>query len=338
MEPDLWHLYKHMFRSRLFEQVVQVFWEQGLISGEMHMGYGEEAIAAGIVCQMKDGDAMALDHRGTPPLLMRGIEPTLLLREFLGRSDGLCAGLGGHMHLFSREHLSASSGIVGFSGPAGVGFALAAQYLRPKTLAVAFFGEGATNQGMLLESMNLAVAWQLPLLFVCKDDQWSITTRSASVTGGELVERARGFGLHTVEVDGTDVEAVRHSAGESMGRAREGAGPTFLLAHCVHIEGHHLGFKLFRAGRDPIKEMPPLIGPLLRSTIKRKGGSAGERMRSLSDIASRPRDAVQEQTLKDKDPLYRARQKLLSDRDRLESLEAEINTEIQDVMEIAFVD
>ena len=338
MEPDLWHLYKHMYHSRLFEQVVQAFWEQGLIPFDLHMGYGEEAIAAGIVCQLEDGDAMALDHRGTPPLLMRGVEPALLLREFLGRSDGLCGGLGGDMHLFSPEHLSASSGIVGSSGPAGAGFALAAQYLRPRTLAIAFFGEGAINQGMLLESMNLAVAWQLPLLFVCKDDQWSITTRSASVTGGELIERAKGFGLHAIEVDGTDVEAVWRSAGEAMERARDGGGPTFLLAHCIHIEGHHLGFKLFRVGRDPIKEMVPLLGPLLRSATRGKGGSTQERIRSLTDIATRPRDAVQEQTLMDKDPLYRARQKLISDRDRLEALEAELSGDIQDVTEAALVD
>ena len=338
MRPDLWQLYKHMYRSRLFEQVVQAFWEQGLISGEMHMGFGEEAIAAGIVCQLKDGDAMALDHRGTPPLLMRGIEPTLLLREFLGRPDGLCSGMGGHMHIFSPEDLSPSSGIVGSSGPAGAGFALAAQYLRPETLAIAFFGEGATNQGMLLESMNLAVAWQLPLLFVCKNDQWSITTRSAYVTGGELVERAKGFGLPAIEVDGTDVEAVWRSAGEAMERARDGGGPTFLLAHCIHLEGHYLGFTLFRAGRDPIEEVLPLIGPLLRSATKRKGGSAGERLRSLTDITSRGRDAVQEQTLKEKDPLHRARQKLISDRDRLELLEAEVNKEIQDVAEAALRD
>jgi len=269
---------------------------------------------------------------------MRGIEPTLLLREFLGRPDGLCGGVGGHMHLFSSEHLSASSGIVGSSGPAGAGFALAAQHLRPGTLAIAFFGEGATNQGMLLESMNLAVAWQLPLIFVCKDDQWSITTRSASVTGGQLVERAKGFGLHAVEVDGTDVEAVWRSAGEAMERARDGGGPTFLLAHCVHIEGHFLGFTLFRAGRDPIKEMVPLIGPLLRSATKWKGGSSQEKMRSLTDIATRARDALQEQTLKEKDPLVRARQKLISDRDRLEALETEVSREIQDVKEAALKD
>ncbi|MCK5315674.1 MAG: pyruvate dehydrogenase (acetyl-transferring) E1 component subunit alpha, partial [Anaerolineales bacterium] len=96
-----------MYKSRLFENKVTQLWEDGKISGEMHLGIGEEAIAAGVVTQMQDGDALALDHRGTPPLLMRGVDPVQILRELLGRSDGLCAGMGGHMHLYSRQHLAA---------------------------------------------------------------------------------------------------------------------------------------------------------------------------------------------------------------------------------------
>jgi pyruvate dehydrogenase E1 component alpha subunit len=118
MNPDLWDLYRQMLRSRLFEAAVMRLWREGKISGEMHLGRGEEAIAAGVVAHLQDGDALALDHRGTAPLLMRGMDPVLLLREFLGRADGLCAGMGGHMHLFSPSHLAASSGIVGAAGPA----------------------------------------------------------------------------------------------------------------------------------------------------------------------------------------------------------------------------
>lgn len=157
MEPDLWSLYRQMLRSRGFEEVVKDLWEKGEISGEMHLGIGEEAIAAGVVTHLQKGDAMVLDHRSTPPLVVRGVDIVFLLREFLGRADGLCCGMGGHMHLFSPEHLAASSGIVGATGPIGAGFALAAQHLRPQNLAVAFFGEGAMNQGMLMESLNLAV-------------------------------------------------------------------------------------------------------------------------------------------------------------------------------------
>jgi pyruvate dehydrogenase E1 component alpha subunit len=184
MPSDLWSLYALMLKSRLFEEATAKLWHEGLISGEMHLGTGEEAIIAGVVSHLNDGDAMALDHRGTAAMLMRGVDPILLLREFLGYKDGLCGGMGGHMHLFSKEHLAASSGIVGSEGPAAAGFALAAQYSRPGAIAVAFFGDGAMNQGMLMESMNLAAIWKLPVLFVCKDDGWAITTKSESSTGG----------------------------------------------------------------------------------------------------------------------------------------------------------
>ena len=143
MSPDLWSLYALMLKSRLFEEAVMQLWNDGLISGEMHLGTGEEAIVAAVVSQLIDGDALALDHRCTPPLIIRGVDPVSILRELLGQEDGLCGGMGGHMHLFSKAHLAASSGIVGSSGPAGVGFALAAQHLRPGTISVAFFGEGS---------------------------------------------------------------------------------------------------------------------------------------------------------------------------------------------------
>jgi TPP-dependent pyruvate/acetoin dehydrogenase alpha subunit len=135
MEADLWSLYTQMLRSRLFEEKITELWTAGHISGEMHLGVGEEAIVAGIIAHLQEGDALALDHRGTPPLVMRGIDLGSLLRELLGKKDGLCGGWGGHMHLFSRELLAASTGIVGATGPMGVGFALSAQNLRPHNIA-----------------------------------------------------------------------------------------------------------------------------------------------------------------------------------------------------------
>src|SRR5512141_3142323 len=241
MANDLWALYALMYRSRVFENAVTKLWDEGLISGEMHLGTGEEAIAAGIVSQLQEGDAMALDHRGSPPLLMRGVDPYRLLREFMGCPDGLCSGQGGHMHLFSKEHLAASAGIVGSSGPAAVGFALAAQRLRPGTIAVGFFGEGALNQGMLMESIHLAAEWRLPVLFVCKDDGWAITTRPGSEAAEAMEPRVRGLGARFLEVDGLDVEQVWQAAQSALEWLRAGNGPAFLRARCVHLEGHFLG-------------------------------------------------------------------------------------------------
>jgi len=336
-QPDVWLLYRLMLRSRLFEEAVAELWRQGKISGEMHLGIGEEAIAAGIVQQLRDGDALALDHRGTPPMVVRGIDLDLLLREFLGRADGLCSGMGGHMHLFSREHLTASSGIVGASAPAAVGFALAAQHLRPRTVAVAFFGEGAMNQGALLESLNLAAAWKLPLLFVCKDSQLAITTDSSSVTGGNIIDRARGFALVAEEIDGRDVVSVWHSAHKALNRARSGMGPSFLLAQCVHPEGHFLDDPLLQFVRRPGRALRQRVPPLVRSAIARGAPSLRARLSSIKAVTDLIAGA-RKQTFKRDDPVHRTRQELIKEHKlRLQQVEKEEEKKMTEVVRRATV-
>lgn len=322
MAPDLWALYTLMKKSRLFEEAVSELWQDGLISGEMHLGTGEEAIVAGVVSQLQEGDAMALDHRATPPLIMRGVDPVLLLCEMLGFSDGLCHGWGGHMHLFSPQHLAASSGIVGSSGPAGTGFALAAQYQRPGTVAVAFFGEGALNQGMMMEALNLAVVWKLPLVFVCKDDSWSITAESQELTGGGLRERVLGFGLPYLQVDGRDVLRVWQAAGQALDRARSGEGPSFIHAGCVHLEGHFLGYQMLRVIRKPLQELPGMTWALTRSFLRPGGGSPGERLAGVKIVSEALVDTLRDPRRQAaNDPLERARQVLDSDPLRREILD-----------------
>lgn len=331
MEADLWSLYRHMFRSRLFEEAVKRLWEEGRISGEMHLGTGEEAVAAGVVTQLSEGDALALDHRGTPPLLMRGVAPVCLLREFLGRSDGLCAGMGGHMHLYSPQHLAMSSGIVGASGPAGVGLALAAQHLRPGTLAAAFFGEGAMNQGMLLEAMNLAVVWKLPLLLVCKDNDWAISTVSASVTAGALPRRAEALGMPAVEMDGCDVQAVWQAARDAIARARQGEGPTFLYAHCARLDGHFLGDALLRTARHPTREAGRLVS-LARALTHWKGTSIRQRAESAGVVGGLVAALRGELDRPGRDPVARTRFLLTEDAARLSALEDELHAEVDDIV------
>ena len=329
MPADLWSLYPLMLKSRLFEEAVAKLWHDGFISGEMHLGTGEEAVVAGVISQMRDGDAMALDHRGTAALLMRGVDPASILGELLGRSSGLCGGRGGHMHLFSREILAASSGIVGSSGPCAAGFALAAQYLNPGSIVVAFFGEGAMNQGMLMESVNLAAVWGLPVLFVCKDDGWSITAQSPKTTGGDLEERARGLGVHSATVDGLDVRKVVEASGPAVERARCGQGPTFLRATCVHLEGHFLGYQLLRAIRQPGKAMPELAVRLARSLLKPGGAAVRERVSGVKNVFNAVLSVLRDPRRHSaNDPLLKARASLLSDSPRLQRLENKIEQEI----------
>jgi hypothetical protein len=339
---DLWSLYALMAKSRRFEEAVTQLWEDGLISGEMHLGTGEEAIIAGVVSQLRPGDAMAVDHRGSAAFLMRGVDPVSLLREMLGHPDGLCGGQGGHMHLFSKEHLAASSGIVGAGGPAAVGFALAAQTMRPGAIAVAFCGEGAMNQGTLMESIHLAALWNLPVLFVCKDDGWAVATRPESSIRGDMGERVRGLGARYTEVEGLDVEQVWQAAYQAIGRARAGEGPTLLRARCVHLEGHFLGLPLLRVTRNPLRELPGIAGPLVRSFLRPGGGSLRERLAGvrlvLSAIWATWRDPRRYPT---NDPVVRARTALgcpssaRSNPARLKELDNRIEAEISVVIAAA---
>lgn len=336
MQPDLWELYEQMLYSRQFEETVERLWKEGLISGEMHLGLGEEAIAAGVNAHLQEGDALALDHRGTPPLLMRGVDPVLILKELLGQQDGLCSGKGGHMHLFSKEYLAASSGIVGASGPAAAGFALAARYLRPGSLSVAYFGEGAVNQGMLMEALNLASAWSLPVLFVCKDNNYSMSTQSGSVTGGDINERARAFGVTTYEVDGSDVEAVWNIAGKAVNGLRNGTRPAFIRARCVHPEGHFLGYLLLRIVRQPWKEFGRVFLPIFKSLLKRKGATLWKRLEGLNLIVGDIFKEARITASQSMDPLIVTRGKLTAKPHRLAELETRVREKIKQI-EIAAI-
>ena len=334
MDPiNLLGLYRQMYRSRLFEEHIVQIWNDGLITGEMHTGIGEEAINAGIVSQLVDGDALALDHRPTSPSIIRGVDPKELLLEFIGHQDGLGSGMGGHMHVFSKKHLLASSGIVGASGPAAAGFALSAKHLRPGKIAVAFFGEGAVNQGMLMESFNLATVLKLPVLFVCKDSGMAITTQSSDVTAGKLTDRARAFDMPAKDLDGTDVEIVWKDAQEVIIRAREGQGPSFILAKCKRPQGHMLGDPLKRIVREPVKELSQMTGPLVKSFTKSGGASIKERMGSMKEVMSLLGKTVKDRLSDDKDPLLLLRKRLVDHTADLEAIEKKVNKEMEDVVE-----
>jgi pyruvate dehydrogenase E1 component alpha subunit len=212
---------------------------------------------------------------------------------------------------------------------------MAAQYLRPGNIAVAFFGDGAMNQGMLMESLNLAVVWKLPVLFVCKDNEWAITTRSPSVTGGNLIDRAQSFGMPSMEVDGADAEAVWDAAGRGVARARNGDGPTFLLARCSRIEGHFLGDPLLRVLQKPLQQMKDMTGPLLRSVIAKNGLPLRERISGLGTTISLISQAVKEQHGERRDPLELTGSRLSQEKSRLDELHKEVDQEITQTVEAA---
>ncbi len=326
---DLKAGYEAMVRMRSVEEAQADMWRDGLISGEMHLGVGEEGIVAGVVANLVDGDAMALDHRSTPPLAARGADLESLFLEVLGSEDGLCRGRGGHMHLFAPGLMAASDGIVGAGGPLACGFALAARHLRPGHVAVGFFGEGACNQGMLLEALNLAAVWKLPVLFVCKDNGWAITTRSRELTGGSLVRRARAFGVRARAVDGGRFDAVARVSARLIARARRGEGPGFLLARCHRPYGHFLGDPMLRMLSEPVAQAHE-IGPTLMRAATTPGGTRRiARLAALGRIGARVTRLAVDYGLDRRDPVARTRARIDPD------IAAKIETRVFDEVHAA---
>lgn len=301
-----------MCRIREVEQAAHSLWQRGLISGELHPGVGEEAVAAGIVAHLRDGDALSLDYRSTPPLVARGIALEPLFLELLGDRDGLCGGRAGHMHLLSPSLRAAASGIVGAPGPLACGFGLAIRRERRGGVAVAFFGDGAVNEGMLMESLNLGVVWRLPVVFVCKDNGWAASTRTGRLTGGGLAARARGLGLPVRRADGGDVVSVHRAAGRAVRRARAGRGPTFLVVRVRRPQGHVVG--------DPVLRHAHALGllaadtrSLLGAAAAGPGGPLPERIRALSSIALGFAMTALDAAGNRPDPLRRAARRLPGD-------------------------
>ena len=278
--PDLEQLYLQMCRIRFLEESVAALWRDGAISGEMHLGAGEEGAVVGVLAHLEPGDALSVDYRSTPPFLAAGADAEAVLREMLGDPDGLDGGRAGHMHLLSRDRLAAASGIVGGAVPVACGFGLAAQRDRSGRVAFAFLGDGAVNEGMVMESLNLAAVWRLPVVFVCKDNRWAVTTRSRDVLGGGLARRARGLGLRVAEVDGRDAVATWRAARTAVRRARRGGGPTVLVARVERLEGHFLGDPLVRAAQDR-HELRAVAGPLLEAVVRGEGADLTTRLRAL---------------------------------------------------------
>ena len=309
-QPDLAQLYLQMCRMREVERAVAGLWHAGLVSGELHLGTGEEATIAGVLAHLGDGDALAVDYRSTPPFVARGVDVEAILHELLGDRRGLNGGRGGHMHLLSPEHLAAASGIVGAPAPLVCGFGLAAQQAGAGHVAVAFFGDGAINEGMVMESLNLAVVWRLPVVFVCKDKRWAGTTRSGSVTVGGLHRRALGFGLPVVNVDGREVVAVWRAAERAVDRARRGHGPTFVIARVERMEGHFLGDPLMRVATD-VRELATEVTPLVGGLRKGSGAPISARLLSLARLTGTIGTAALGRTHR-RDPLTRVRRRLPS--------------------------
>jgi pyruvate dehydrogenase E1 component alpha subunit len=224
---------------RGFERAAYRAYERNELEGTIHASIGQEAVAVGVAAGLRAQDTLLSHHRGHGHALAKGVDPGRLMAELFGRRDGLCGGKGGSMHItdVGRGFLG-SLAVVGSSIPLALGAALSAHRAGEEGLCAVFFGDGAVNQGVLYESINLAAIWRLPVLFVCENNAYAITTPAARVTAGEGIEqRAQAFGLAALRVDGQDVEAVAGATRTLAAQARAGQ-PGVLECVTYRFLGH----------------------------------------------------------------------------------------------------
>lgn len=233
-------LYRTLVAIRHFEEIAIELYNDGLFGGSYHSSVGQEAVAAGVCSALDATDGITTTYRGRGQHVAKGADPFRLYAEMLGRTEGYCSGKGGPMHITDRETgILGANGIVGAGVPIAAGAALAAQLDGSDRVAVAFFGDGALNQGVFSETLNLAALWNLPLILVCENNLYAeMTALHLSVKNTDLSGRVAGFGIPAEKVDGNDVDAVRSSALAAVKCAREGGGPTFIEALTYRIHGH----------------------------------------------------------------------------------------------------
>jgi pyruvate dehydrogenase E1 component alpha subunit len=234
-------LHRRMVRIRLFEEAAGRLAEANRLPGFLHLYVGEEAVASGVCGALNDDDHITSTHRGHGHLVAKGGDFNRMMAELMGKATGYCKGKGGSMHISDTSlGMLGANGIVGAGSPIAVGAAFANRYRGRGQVAVAFFGDGSTNIGAFHEAANMACALHLPIVFACENNEYGeFTPRHKTMAITDIVDRAAGYGMPGVIVDGMDVIAVHEAAVEAVERARQGGGPSLIEAKTYRFYNHH---------------------------------------------------------------------------------------------------
>lgn len=265
---DALRMFRQMLRIRTFENNANQLYLSAKMPGLTHMYSGEEAVAVGICDALLPTDKITSTHRGHGHCVAKGADFKAMFCELLGKQEGYCRGKGGSMHIAdqSNGNLGANA-IVGGSLGIATGAALTSKFKNAGDVAVCFFGDGATAQGLMYEVMNMAALWHLPVIYACENNGYSEYTKTEEIAAGSIVARAEAFGIESHQVDGQDVIAVNALAQDLVERARKGEGPFFVELMTYRYHGHHVGDinreyyrakteeEDWRENRDPIIRM-----------------------------------------------------------------------------------
>jgi len=295
--PNLIALFEQMSLIRSFEVRVGQLYRDSQIPGFIHTSVGQEAIAVGVCSALNEDDYLVTTHRGHGHCLAKGADVDAAMAELFGKATGLCKGKGGSMHIAdAKRGILGANAIVGASLPLATGAALASQVLKNGRIAVAFFGDGAVNQGAYHESLNLASIWSLPALFVCENNTYAEFSDSREMTRRKsVVETAPSYGIEATQVDGNDVEAVLAAASAAVAACRRGDGPVLIEALTYRWQGHYEGDPQTYKPQDEVKTWKardPLL--VLREKIVTRGQATGAELDTLSSQAEVRVDAAEE--------------------------------------------
>jgi acetoin:2,6-dichlorophenolindophenol oxidoreductase subunit alpha len=266
-EETLREFFRDMLLIRRFEEKVEERFRAGELPGFLHVAIGQEAVAVGVCRALEDGDVFASTHRAHGHTLARGTHPNALMAELYGKVEGCSGGYGGSMHLYDveRGNLGANA-VVGGGLPAITGAALAFKLRGEPHVALAFFGDGATNIGTFHESLNLAQLWRVPAVFVCENNHWAESTPAwQHMPIEDVADRAKAFGMRAVSVDGQDVEAVHAATLEALDHARGGNGPVFMAVETYRLAGHYIGDPQVYRPKDETKDLRESQDPLTKA-------------------------------------------------------------------------
>ena len=257
---------REMLLIRRFEEKVEERFRAGELPGFLHVAIGQEGVAVGVCRALEDGDVIASTHRAHGHTIAKGTPPNEVMAELYGKVEGCSHGYGGSMHLYDieRGNLGANA-VVGGGLPAIVGAALAFKMRKEPRVAVAFFGDGATNIGTFHEALNLAELWKVPAVFVCENNHYAESTPSKQQLPIEdLTKRAEAYGMVSMKVDGQDVEAVYKTMQKALKHARDGEGPIFLLAETYRLTGHYVGDPQVYRPKEEIREARQTQDPITK--------------------------------------------------------------------------
>jgi len=265
VSPELLReFFREMLLIRRFEEKVEERFRAGELPGFLHVAIGQEAVAVGVCRALEEGDVIASTHRAHGHTLAKGTHPNEVMAELYGKLEGCSHGYGGSMHLYDveRGNLGANA-VVGGGLPATIGAAFAFKFRDEPRVAVAFFGDGATNIGTFHESLNLAQLWQVPAVFVCENNHWAESTpASQHMPIKDLTQRAVAYGMESMKVDGQDVQQVYETASKAVEHARSGRGPVFLLAETYRLTGHYIGDPQVYRPKDELKQLRETQDPV----------------------------------------------------------------------------